>query len=141
MYPTEVDYGPLKELLQARLTAARLEEMAIDAEIKTLEEQLDMLAAMQGVPRSATWDVKAAPSHSVAILSVLLNSRDPMSPGGIWQTIKDAGREPPTQIGFYMNDLYKKGAIRRVAHGQYRPGSLNPKTRHFFPEGYTDDAA
>lgn len=132
-----MNYQPLKELLQARLTAARLEEIAISREIKAIEEQLDTLAALGGAPRSAAWDVAAAQSHSIAIMSVLLNTEDPMSPREIEQVIGDAGREPPTQIGFYINSLYKKGAIRRVAHGQYRPGPLTATTKPFFPEGYT----
>ena len=132
-----MDYGPIKELLEARLTTARLEEIAINAEIKALEEQLDTLAALRGAPRRAAWDVKAASTHSIAVTSVLLNTDDPMSPAEIRQAIVTAGREPPTQIGFYIDSLYKKGAIRRVAHGQYRPGALTATTKHFFPEGYT----
>ena len=136
MYPDGMDYGPLKELLQARLTAARLQEIATSAEIKVLEDQLDSLAAVQGAPPSATWDIRNASTHNVAILSVLLNSQDTMSPQEIRQAIEDAGREPPSQISFYIDQLYKKEAIRRVAHGQYRPGAFNAMTKPFFPAGY-----
>ncbi len=36
------------ELLRARLTAARPQEIGISAEIKALEAQLDTLAALEG---------------------------------------------------------------------------------------------
>jgi hypothetical protein len=136
-----MDYTPLRELLQARLTVARLEEIAISREIKALEEQLDTIAALGGAPPSATWDVAAAPTHNVAIMSVLLNTEDPMSPRAIRQAIADAGREPPPQIGFNINQLYKAQAIRRVAFGLYRPGSFNAMTKPFFPEGYAGEVA
>ena len=136
-----MDHEALRELLQARLTAARLQQMAIVAEIKALEDQLDALAAMQGTPPSAVWDVKAAPTHNIAIMSVLLNTQDALSPKQISQTIRDAGREPPSQISFYVDQLCKKKAIRKVAYAQYRPGVLNLETRPFFPDGYTGEAA
>jgi hypothetical protein len=132
-----MDYAPLRELLQARLTAARLEQITISHEIKALEDQLDTLGALGAVPQITTWDVAAAPSHNVAIMSVLLNTEDPTSPREIKQAIAEAGRDTPSQIGFYINHLYNKGAIRRVAHGQYRPGPLNATTKPYFPEGYT----
>jgi hypothetical protein len=136
-----MDYTPLRELLQARLTVARLEEIAINREIKALEEQLDTLGALGGAPPRTTWDVAAAPTHSIAFLSVLLNTEDAMSPSQIEQAIRDAGREPPSQIGYYANFLYKRGAVRRVAFGLYRPGSFNATTRPFFPSGYVGEVA
>jgi hypothetical protein len=132
-----MDHEALRQLLQARLTAARLEQIAISHEITALQEQLDTLAALRGAPPSTEWDVRAAPTHNVAITSVLLNTEDAMGPSEIERAISDAGREPPSQIGFYINQLYKKDAIRRVAHGKYRPGSLTAATKPFFPEGYT----
>lgn len=57
-----------------------------------------------------------------------------MSPHKMAQAIRDAGREPPTQIGFYVNQLCKARAIRRVAHGLYRPNAPTPRTRVFFPQ-------
>lgn len=132
-----MNHQPLRELLQARLTAARLEQIAISHEIKALEEQLDTLAALRGSTSSTRWDVRLAPTHNVAIMSVLLNTEDPMGPSEIERAIADAGREPPSQIGFYINQLYNKRAIRRVAHGRYRPGPLNATTKPYFPEGYT----
>lgn len=133
-----MDYGPLTELLQSRLTTARLEQIAITREIQTLEEQLDTLAALRGAPPSTTWDVRAAPTHNVAVMSVLLNTDDPLGPAEIEQAMRDAGREPPSQIGFYINQLHKKEAIRRVAYGKYRPGSFTATTKPFFPEGYSE---
>jgi hypothetical protein len=130
----------LRELLQARLTAARLEQIAISHEITALEEQLDTLAALRGTPPNTRWDVKAAPTHNIAIMSVLLNTEDPMGPSEIERVIEESGREAPSQIGFYINQLYKKDAIRRVAHGKYRPGALTAITKPFFPEGYTGEA-
>jgi hypothetical protein len=139
MYHDRMNREPLRELLQARLTAARLEQIAISREIQALEEQLDTLAAMWGAPPSAKWDISAAPTHNVAVMSVLLNTEDPMSPVDIGRAIVDAGRKPPSQIGFYINHLYRKGAIRRVAYGKYRPGALTAITKPYFPEGYTGD--
>lgn len=133
-----MDYEPLRELLQARLTTARLEQIAINREIQALEEQLDTLAALQGAPPSTAWDVRAAPTHNIAVMSVLLNTEDPMGPAEIEQAIKEAGREPPTQIGFYINQLLKKEAIRRVAYGKYRPGPFTATTKPFFPQGYAE---
>jgi hypothetical protein len=132
-----VNYESLRELLQARLTAARLEQIKTSHEITALEEQLDTLAALTGGPSSTRWDVRAAPTHNIAIMSVLLNTEDPMGPSEIESAIKDAGREPPSQIGFYINQLNKKEAIRRVAYGKYRPGPLTAITKPFFPEGYS----
>jgi hypothetical protein len=134
-----MDHEPLRELLQARLTAARLEQIAINGEIQALEEQLDTLAALRGAPPSIAWDVRAASTHNVAVMSVLLNTEDPMGPAEIEQAIKAAGRGAPSQIGFYINQLLKKGAIRRVAYGKYRPGPVTATTRPFFPERYTDE--
>jgi transposase len=58
--------------------------------------------------------------------------------GGPEEAIRVAGREPPSQIGFYINQLFKKEAIRRVAYGKYRPGPFTATTKPFFPEGYTE---
>jgi hypothetical protein len=130
----------LTKLLEARLTVARLEQIAVSAEIKALEDQIGALIAMQPARRSAQWDVRAASTHNKAIMSVLLNTEEPVSPQQIELAIRAAGREPPTQISFYINQLYKAGAIRRVAHGLYRPASVTPGTEVFFPDGY-DEAA
>lgn len=137
MYHHHMNQDDLRRLLQARLTAARLEQIAVAHEVQALEEQLDTLAALRGASPTAKWDVKAAQTHNVAVMSVLLNTDAPMGPAEIEQAIADAGRGAPTQIGFYINQLNKKGAIRRVAYGKYRPGQLTGTTRPFFPEGYT----
>jgi hypothetical protein len=106
------------------------------AATKSSERRLDSSIAMEPASGETVWDVRAAPTHNIAILSVLLNTQVPMSPREIRQAIENAGREPPTQISSYINQLYKKGAIIRVAPGEYRPGLLNTDTRRFFPEGY-----
>jgi hypothetical protein len=129
----------LKKLLEARLTVARLEQMAVNAEIEALEDQISALTSMQPTRRLAVWDVKAASTHNKAIMSVLLNTEEPTSPQQIADAMRVAGREPPTQIGFYINQLHKARAIRRVAHGFYRPTPVTAGTAVFFPDGYAED--
>jgi hypothetical protein len=94
----------------------------IRADLASALQKVDRLLrrSLQGVESLGPEDVREL-SMARAIEWTLANSREIMTPAGIWQSLRELGRTDRfDSLSVTTSDLASKGRVEKVARGKYR---------------------